>query len=586
MKLLKSLARIFLRHLRVGYVSGLAVFDAVAITMLGIDVLRYASLGRSVTAALILSASDVSYESISKAIVILISFVLVAPIANAIVLSYVGTSRLTRIAFGKLKVALVLTHLLSTIVIALSAIMFDAMQTISGYQIISNELTYSFDPIFQPWLVRLAYLPYAALPVEVLFAFIFGLSHKAAETGRLQVLYDYSTRLILADLRGDLHPLGGRKKLNFNTAAIAPEIRYIKQRTHDLVEQYQNFVPGSTDAEQCLSDTFKEVNNLIRRLLVRSSNDVTVEILPGTSRALEIAISKLENLHTVILSPFEHPVEAKVVEWMKDHSGTGFEKLTFQPSDYFLPWNEQEELVLSKIEQLQLPRAYAHAFLVSQVCYATGQVIPVGSLIQKIRQRIDGADVKFIIDAAHYVGNGRGADEVDIAESYVFSTHKWLLSPEPAGVILGCKNELRSYDAWHSSAATSLPYTTASVRSIMGLRASLELINRVGLENLFMRSAKLRDYFADRVGLRFQVVGDKAGLPATFMLSIRPRPGYHWKYPDANSLREYFKGQSTSILVLSIDPNTPWVRLSFPYFLEVQQVRLLLNILGKAITSD
>src|SRR5205085_10830664 len=126
----------------------------------------------------------------------------------------------------------------------------------SGYQLNSGKLTYSFVPLFQAWLIWLAYLPYGALPIEVILAFSASLAHKAAEGGHLEILYDYSTRLILADLRGDLHPLGGRKKLNFNTAAISPEIRYIKERAHYLVQEYQEFVPGSKDAEECLLEAY------------------------------------------------------------------------------------------------------------------------------------------------------------------------------------------------------------------------------------------------------------------------------------------------------------------------------------------
>jgi selenocysteine lyase/cysteine desulfurase len=227
-----------------------------------------------------------------------------------------------------------------------------------------------------------------------------------------------------------------------------------------------------------------------------------------------------------------------------------------------------------------------NAFVVSHVCYATGQVIPVRSLVEKIRKRFAEHDIRVIIDAAHYVGNGHYVDELRPAESYVFSTHKWLLSPEPAGVILTYESELRPYDAWQSAVPTSLPSTTSSVRSIMGLRASLELINRVGFGSLFMRSSKLRDYFKKRISFRFQVVGDMSGLSETFMLGIKPRPGFRWKYYDADSLREYFKGQSVSVLVLRIDENMPWVRISFPYFLEIQQVRALLKILDDAVTDD
>jgi hypothetical protein len=328
MKLLARIGRILFRHVRVGYVSGLALFDVVAITLITIDVCRYVGLGRSLRAAFTLFPTEISYEAAIRGVVVLTSFVLVAPVANAVLLSFVGTSRLTRIAFGKVKGILVAIHVVSAIVIAMSSILFDSMQVMSGYQLGFSELSYSFVPLFQPWLIRLAYLPYGALPVELGFAFLLSLAHKTAEGDRIQWLYDYSTRLILADLRGDLHPLGGRKKLNFNTAAISPEIRYTKERAHDLVQEYQEFVPGSKDAEGCFLDAYKEVNRLMKKLLLKSGNpeDVNVEILPGTSRALEICLSRLQNLRTVVLSPFEHPVEGKVVEWMRDHSGLVFSR--------------------------------------------------------------------------------------------------------------------------------------------------------------------------------------------------------------------------------------------------------------------
>jgi selenocysteine lyase/cysteine desulfurase len=53
---------------------------------------------------------------------------------------------------------------------------------------------------------------------------------------------------------------------------------------------------------------------------------------------------------------------------------------------------------------------------------------------------------------------------------------------------------------------------------------------------------------------------------------------------DVNNIQAYFnKNHHTNIHVVNPDKGKPWVRVSFPYFLEVSEVDNLVNIIAGAL---
>jgi len=218
--------------------------------------------------------------------------------------------------------------------------------------------------------------------------------------------------------------------------------------------------------------------------------------------------------------------------------------------------------------------------VLSEVSYATGGVIPVWKVVQRLRRQPQGSTLKIILDGAHAAGNGQAPHVLDECDSYVFSAHKWLLAPEPCGVVLSQhEGKAVPYDAWNKT----LPATTANGNMMAGLLSSLRLIEELKLERLWAHSRELRKRFIHRMRCKFSIVGEDTGIESSLMLAVCPRPEKRWKY-EAVELREYLQRNDVHVLVMSIDPHTPWIRVAFPCFIEVQHVNILCSVLEEAIS--
>src|SRR5947209_2452810 len=119
---------------------------------------------------------------------------------------------------------------------------------------------------------------------------------------------------------GRLHvfaPVANGDKLNFYGLAVAPEIRCIRNATNQLVNLYQDYVPGSARATGLLLELAEEARVLIKELLLdpADANDCRIEFVGGTSRAVEVALVRSGQPAKVIISPFEHPSVIQVAKW-------------------------------------------------------------------------------------------------------------------------------------------------------------------------------------------------------------------------------------------------------------------------------
>src|SRR5437016_3222374 len=81
-------------------------------------------------------------------------------------------------------------------------------------------------------------------------------------------------------------PVANGDKLNFYGLAVAPEIRWIRNSTNELVNLYQHYVPGSARATGLLLDLAEESRALVKELLLNpfDREHCRVEFVGGTSR--------------------------------------------------------------------------------------------------------------------------------------------------------------------------------------------------------------------------------------------------------------------------------------------------------------
>jgi selenocysteine lyase/cysteine desulfurase len=373
-------------------------------------------------------------------------------------------------------------------------------------------------------------------------------------------------------------PVTNGDKLNFYGLAVAPEIRWIRQSTNELVQLYQDYVPGSARATGLLLEVAEECRALIKELLLETQyrEDCRIEFVGGTSRAVEIALARSGRPQKVIVSPFEHPSVMEVARWFVSISGAELCQLQVTPQDHFRSWQEQEDILVAEIAEA-ISQVHTATLILSEVNYATGVVIPVEQVMDRLYQFTDRSRLKIILDGAHAAGNSQNPRGVNQCASYVFSAHKWLLAPEPCGVIVShnpCPNELVPYDAWN----TTLPATTVNVHMLAGLVSSLRFLKKLTLERLWEHSRQLRQRFIHRIQGLFDVVGENSGMETTLLLAISPRPEKRWKF-SATELSAYLQSNSVHALVMNIDPEVPWIRVAFPCFIDFEHVDVLCDVL-------
>src|SRR5437764_7639862 len=153
---------------------------------------------------------------------------------------------------------------------------------------------------------------------------------------------------------GRLHvfaPVANGDKLNFYGLAVAPEIRWIRESTNELVDLYQHYVPGSAKATALLLELAEEARALVRELLLESDvrENYRIEFVGGTSRAVEVALARTGRRQNVIISLVEHPSVMEVAKWFVSIAGAELCSLQFEPRDHFRCWQKQEDVLIGKI---------------------------------------------------------------------------------------------------------------------------------------------------------------------------------------------------------------------------------------------
>ncbi|WP_379162629.1 aminotransferase class V-fold PLP-dependent enzyme [Paenibacillus sp. sgz5001063] len=373
-----------------------------------------------------------------------------------------------------------------------------------------------------------------------------------------------------------------RKSLNFWKFAVAPQHGEIADCANELMRRYAQYIPGSDESSKFLLSLVLECRERIRNTLLSSADrdHCNIEFVPNMCRGLEIALCRIKGLSRIILSPFEHPSVLAVARWLANIIKADVCQLHFEATDYLLSRSEQEKKLVNMIQDKLQNSGEPTALILSVVSYATGLAIRTEEIISRLRG-IDDSSLYVILDGAHAAGNYIYDMDIHKCWAYVISVHKWLLSPEPCGIIITPRpvsDEEVSYDAW----SRSFPATTTNVRVFASLVSSLRAIDRVGLENWRAHSIRLRDHFIQRMQSRLSVIGYSNGMEMTSFVAVRPDSGYRWRW-GIEDLGKFLEQHSVYLLLLSIDPETPWMRIAFPYTLHIQQVDELCDILNTSL---
>ena len=558
--------------------------DVLIVLGLVVDLVRYHHRGYSLQAALWTVPLPTAAELL-EAIVAVLFLAFVVPFYLAVFRVLGGRRPFLLEAprwHGK---RVVLLHLGLSTLIAGSFALGRSMQSLSGYEWAGADKSFAFNPYLQPLLT--SYVGEALLGTLGLLLFA-GTTLGARSMEEAEVpgwVGNYFWRCLLADSGGEFNPTVHKNDLNLNVAEVAPEIVYTRSYADQVTDTYQKSVPGTLGSREVVERLADECREQLQEMLVPEDqmDRWKMDFCSGLGVATQLSLASLPNPTEIMLSPFEHLLTANAARQYAAQANCHFHAIRFDSRDYSKTWKEQVEIVVRQADDHIGRSAKSCILLLAEVCSVTGTVVPVRDIVSALRKRRPNVKWTIVVDGSFAVGNGRRVSITDHCDRYFFCADRWLLSPEPCGVVVA------PLEAGGAEGVDSgrLEWARAGVRSLGGLRAGLDLLNRVGAATLWKRSRDARDFLARSVRLKFIQVAARDSIDdQTLMLTLHPREPLRWRVDHAADLQKYFEEHGAYVHAMDIEQGRPWVRLSFPYFVDFGRLRKFRSLLERALVRD
>ncbi len=597
---MKGVFRVLASHLRVGYVGGLVLLDLVLWVLILWDcfaLARREASRRTLEAAASFDYAALSRSDLSRLVLILFVLVLLLPILlGAARITFFSRTHFSRRSWpirGRGRVVYGIHWLLALGYVSGLAVLLQA-ERLSGVRIVGQEPEFSYRSastllldVSSRVVVGAVGLQLFAIVCTEVYQIVKEKQRRAPSSDRPATTWwgSYKSKTLLADLKSDLYP-GYRRSGNFNAASMAPELRGVRRRARELFASYQAQTPGSLASGERLNELYSRCQEKIVALLDEGTRmkQYRLEILPGTARALDVAVGRARGRRKrILLSPFEHPVEHAVARWLEISAGCKVHEFTNLEDLVDKPWVATMEAfcgsVAAAIEEYS-EAGESPILVMSEVAWASGLIVPVREVVEDLDRRIGRGKFQVIVDGAHVPGNlavGRG---LDCADYYLASAHKWMMAPDPCGLLLSRQGGdfFPVYDGWSGQ----LPESTASVRLVSGLLATLEQLGpRMGYVR--QRSSELVREFRRRLPSRIQVVGEESGLANSFMMAVEPEEKLAWRFSSAKEIGRFCEARGVSLNAIEAPHNRIWLRVAFPYFHDAGNVRRLVRCLEASL---
>jgi len=565
-------------HLKVGYVVGTFFPPLFLSVLVGIDVIRLWMANSNPIVGL---AGKYEWAWVANGVILIIFLLVVLPVAFAPwIAASTGRHRITRICRHRSGPSIVI-YIILCVILGYCVVFSHNLELLAGDSYVEGR----FKPAFNSIFLKIV----EGFPIVIwhLFAALSVILEVISNVCRWrpQKSVDWSahvSRLELSAMPSRFAPQHGRFQLNLDSGRIAPLLEGIHKEWAAMLLRYQKLVPGSCDAARHLKAAWFEVKGLLTYFGIKEQAGRQIRLAASTGRSLEIAFRELCQGSCILLSPYEHPTEHIVAQ--VDHRIKG---MPVNSRFFDKPWAEQKKDIVQWVEtQLNPKRPPKHygstAFVISEVCWCTGRHIQIEELINAIKDRI-GKNLTVIIDGAHAVGNLVGGRPVELGDAYVFSGHKWLLAPEPCGLVI-TRNTVNMYDVW----VGELPDTTVGAAQVCGLLASLRFLRSVPEDYRAQRSENLRNYLRKELNGTFDLVGEGSGLKETNLVSIRPAQDYRWNVSADEFIRRLLE-KNIHVCVVKLPLGTKnstrefWIRLSIAWFLDWRAIRNVTRFFRKSI---
>lgn len=317
------------------------------------------------------------------------------------------------------------------------------------------------------------------------------------------------------------------RAIYFNHAAISPPpITTIQAVEAQLKDVNQN---GSANFRSWLA-VKEQARQLLASLL--GARPEQVAFVRNTSDALSTVANGLawkpgENVVT-----FSHEFPSNVYPWLRLRDASGIEVRMCEERRGRIDLAEFESLV----------DQHTRVIAISHVQYASGFRADLERLGRLARRH----DALLVVDAIQALGVIPTDVEAELIDVAAGGGHKWLLSPEGVGYLYLSDRALEriqptlvgwvsvpdpddylNFEQGWNCGALAWETGTGPASLIHGFKASLELLSRIGVQNIANYLEELTDYLCEALKARnYNVVSSRAPGEKSQIVCLEPYKGW------------------------------------------------------------
>jgi cysteine desulfurase / selenocysteine lyase len=382
----------------------------------------------------------------------------------------------------------------------------------------------------------------------------------------------------------------GKTLVYFDNAASSQKpSKVIDAISHYYEHEHSNIHRGVHHLSADATEKYEEARKTIQRF-INAEHSHEVIFTKGTTDSINLVaysfgVKFINEGDEVIVSTLDH--HSNIVPWQMICETRGA-KLKV------IPINNEGELLLDDYRNLLSDKTKIVA--VGHVSNALGTINPVKEIIAEAKKM----SIPVLLDGAQAIPHlAVDVQELD-CDFYAFSAHK-IFGPTGVGVLYGKENLLNTIPPYQGggdmidtvtfekTTYNELPHKfeagTPNIAGVIGLKAAIEYVNQVGINNIAIAEHQLIEYATEQIsaidGVRLiGTAKEKASVLSFLVNDIHPydigtildrlgvavRTGHHCAEPLMNRLNI---------------PGT--VRASFAFYNTKEEVDVFVNALKKVV---
>ncbi|MEC9415315.1 MAG: SufS family cysteine desulfurase [Pseudomonadota bacterium] len=370
--------------------------------------------------------------------------------------------------------------------------------------------------------------------------------------------------------------INGQKLVYLDSAASSQMPNQVideiaRYQSNDHANVHRGIHTLSHRATNLFEETRKEISNFIN-----STHTNEIIFTSGTTESINLVAQSfcrpiLNKNKKILISQLEH--HSNIVPWQIVCKQTGAKLLA-------APINQDGQIEVS--EMIKMIDSSVALIAISHASNALGTICPIDEIIQAAH----GHDVPVLIDGAQAIPHMRVDVQELNADFYVFSGHK-MLGPTGIGILYGKENILEAMPPYQGggdmilevklsgTTYNELPYKfeagTPNISGVAGLRAAINYLNNVGLNNIQSHEKTLLEYLtsnlekleeldligtaSNKVGVQSFIIKDIHSHDIGTILDhqgIAIRTGHHCAMP----VMDYYQISGTARASLALYNNT------------------------------